>query len=65
MTISVNQYFNKFIAMLCDVRNRDKTQEQLYTELEAWHFKKTGVNKCKTYESFRVMKSMYYKANRP
>ena len=62
--ITVNQYFTKFWELLKDQKNRDKSQEQLYNELEAWHYKKTGQNKCKTYQSFRVMKTMWYKSNR-
>ncbi len=39
--ITVNQYFTKFWELLKDQKNRDKSQEQLYNELEAWHFKPT------------------------
>lgn len=63
--ITINQYFTKFWDMLKDPKNRDKSQEQLYNELEAWHFRKLGVNKCKTYESFRSLKSQWYRSNRP
>lgn len=60
-----SQYFGKFIKMLINPKNIEKTQEQLYNELENWHQKKTGQNKCKTYVSFRNLKSQWYKANKP
>lgn len=64
-TISVSNYFEKFLKILIDPKNRDKSQEQLYNELEIWHQKRTGQNKCKSYVSFRNLKSQWYKANRP
>ena len=51
--------------MLIDPKNREKTQEQLYIDLEKWHNKRENVNKCKDYASFRSLKSQWYKANKP
>lgn len=61
--MSLSKYFEYFFKLL--VKNTDKSQEQLYNELEKWHFKRTGKNKCKNYDSFRNLKSQWYKANRP
>lgn len=63
--ISVSNYFEKFLKMLIDPKNKEKTLEQLYIDLENWHQKKTGRNKCKDYASFRSLKSQFYKANKP
>lgn len=59
-----SQYFNKFIKILIDSNNRDKTQEELFNEIEKWHFKQTGKNKYSNYETFRVMKSTWYRNSR-
>jgi hypothetical protein len=56
------KYFNYFFKLL--VKNNNKTQEQLFIELERWHFKQCGKSKCKDYDSFRSLKSQWYKANR-
>lgn len=63
--MTLSQYFGKFIKMLIDPKNREKTQEQLYIDLEKWHNKRENVNKCKDYASFRSLKSQWYKANKP
>lgn len=62
--MTLSQYFNKFIKMLIDPKNREKTQEQLYIDLERWHNKETGKNKYKNFETFRVMKSTWYRNTR-
>lgn len=60
--MSQTEYFNQFIKML--VKNQDKSQEELFVSLEKWHLKKVGKNKYKDYDTFRVMKSTWYKNSR-
>ena len=60
-----NEYFNRYLKMIMAEKNRNKSGEQIYQDLEAWHVAKTGKTKCKTYESFRSLKSQWYKANKP
>ena len=59
------KYFEKFIKMFMSSENRNKSGEQIYNELEEWHIKLCGSRKCKDYDSFRSLKSQYYKATRP
>lgn len=59
-----SQYFGKFIKMLINPKNREKTQEQLYNELEKWHESKENRSKYTNFNSFRKAKSIWYKVTK-
>lgn len=59
-----SQYFGKFIKMLINPKNREKTQEQLYNELEKWHESKENRVKYTNFNSFRKAKSIWYKVTK-
>jgi hypothetical protein len=60
--VTIDKYFSKYIKMLQDVKNKNKTGEQIFEDLEQWNISKTGKRRCKTYASFRSYKSQYYKS---
>ncbi len=62
--LSNTKYFDKYLKMLINPKNREKNGEKIWEELEEWHFLKTGLNKFKSYGTFRKEKSLYYAANR-
>lgn len=60
--LTLSHYFEKFLKLY--TKHQDKRGEEVYEMLEKWHIERTGQRKCKDYDSFRSLKSQFYKATR-
>jgi hypothetical protein len=60
MVMNKQEYFNRYLKMVVNEKNRDKNGETIWMELEEWHLKKFGFNRFKSYGHFRKEKSIYH-----
>jgi hypothetical protein len=62
--MSKKEYFDKYLKMIVLPDNAKLNGEAIWQKLELYHLSKYGVNRYKSYSSFKKEKSKFYKINR-
>jgi hypothetical protein len=62
--MSKKEYFDKYLKMIVLPDNAKLNGEAIWQKLELYHLLKYGVNRYKSYSSFKKEKSKFYKINR-
>lgn len=62
--MSKKEYFDKYLKMIGSPLNAKLNGEAIWEKLEIYHLFKYGVNRYKSYSSFKKEKSKFYKINR-
>lgn len=62
--MSKKEYFDKYLKMIGSPLNAKLNGEAIWQKLEIYHLFKYGVNRYKSYSSFKKERSKFYKINR-
>lgn len=62
--MSKKKYFDKYLQMIILPLNAKLNGEAIWLKLENYHINKYGINRYKSYSSFKKEKSKFYAKNR-